>query len=379
MNRNRTYNLRRLSKSIATGLALAIVASGCADSDEPDANGADDGVTTIKTIAFGDPTTATPQFKAVGDDFQAAAEKLGIKVFRFDNAFDATKSLDNARLMVQRKPDVIVNWSVSASANPAVGKVFKDAGIPCVALNVEIPGCSLFNQESKDMGVQEAERAVEVVKERGWDIDNTTLLINWAPLAGPEVNELPTYFYSTFAKSFPSMEQVDPSDIPLSTTTLGDNAVFVDGGAVLEQSNKVVTQALQSIPKGRNIVLLVLNDESGFGAKQALSAAGREKDAVIVANVASKEGLDQLRNNPNWIVEGSTFFDLWGRFALAMAMAKVDGQDLPELTGAPIAILTPDNVDEYYDEATVLKAPDYLPTNEYLKTYLDKVGGPLAK
>src|SRR4051812_14155750 len=89
---------------------LATLAAGCGSSDSSDGGKAKAGELP-KVIAFGEPLVANPSLKAVGDDFEKAAEKLGIKVYRFDNNFNAVTELKNARLMVGRKPDLIVNWS----------------------------------------------------------------------------------------------------------------------------------------------------------------------------------------------------------------------------------------------------------------------------
>lgn len=373
-----THARRRILAAGTLFLVGMFAAAGCGSSSD-DSTPESDSKTSIKTIAYADPLSANPQFKAVGDSLVAAAEAQGIEVFRFDNKFDPATTLSNAKLMLQKKPDLIVNWSAAESANTAVGKLYQDAGIPCVALNVAIPGCSLFNQRSKDLGANEAKVAAAEVKKRGWTAEDTTLLLAWAPAVGKDVNELATFFYSDFAKEFPDMKQVEPSDISLSTAQIDDNAIFVDGGAQLQQTNTAVKQALGAIPEGRHIVVLVFNDDSGLGAKQALSSAGRENDALIVSNVASESGLKELRTNPNWIADGSVFFVLWGRYGLAMGMAMADGQKLPDLTVAPTAVLTKENVDTYYNESEAILAPEYLPENEYLKPYIDQLGGPLDK
>jgi ABC-type sugar transport system substrate-binding protein len=121
----------------------------------------------------------------------------------------------------------------------------------------------------------------------------------------------------------------------------------------------------------------VLNDDSGLGAKQALAAASRTSDAVIIGNAAAPEGLNELRTNPNWVMEGSVFFDLWPKCALAMVLAQADGQTLPALTEAPEFVLTKANLDQYYAGNSAIAAPTLATADAYLKPYLDKVGGPL--
>jgi ribose transport system substrate-binding protein len=369
------HRSRHYAALLATAVVAALALTGCTGA-EPKPDTTSEGP--IKTIAYADATTAVPQFKAVGDAFIAAAEAQGIEVIRFDNDMDPTQALNNAKLMVQQEPDLIVDWSAAATANPAIGELFDEAGIPCVALNVAIPSCAHFNQRSGDLGAAEAVVAIEEMEARGWTPDDTTLLLVWAPAAGAEINELATVFYSDFAAAYPEMEQREPADIPLTTSRIGESAVFVDGAGALQQTNTVVNQALQGIASDRNLLVVVLNDESGLGAKQALDSSERTGEYAIISNVASEQGLAELRDNPNWVAEGSVFFDLWGGYALAMALAIADGAEPPELTVVPTVVLTKENVDEYYEGSKVIKEPELLAENDYLAPYLEQMGGSIT-
>ena len=56
-------------------------------------------------IAFGNQTRAIPYCIYVEDWFKYHAEKFGVDVMIFDNDFDEVKSVENARIVINRKVD----------------------------------------------------------------------------------------------------------------------------------------------------------------------------------------------------------------------------------------------------------------------------------
>lgn len=377
-NTPRSARVRRIGTRVALAAALAagLAIAGCGDSASSDGDGtttsAADGGAQVETLAFANAREADPQLKKVGDTLQRMAEAEGIDFSRFDNKFDPAASLQNARLIAQQKPQVAVEWSAVADANNAIGAQFERAGIPCIAMSVRIPGCSLINQDNAKLGADLGTYAASVAKRRGWKAEDTTLIVVNAPFIGPELNKLPTNFYSSYAKQFPEMEQMAPEDITPTTTKIGDlNAVLVDGKGELQTTNKVVRDALTTIPEGRHLMVgAVINDDSALGALRALEQTGRIDDALIVAGGADRNGLRQLRTNPRWIADGSVFFELWPKYVLPMVKAKAAGAELPPVTPAPQAVLTPDNVDEYYDAAGDVIADPPIPDGAaYLRRY----------
>ncbi len=371
---------RRLALSGVVPLVVAAVAvAGCgsdsksADSPSTAATGSATvaaSASPLKRIAYAGASDASPTFKSVGDILEQVAEVDGTEVKRFDNKLDPGQSLTNARLMVQGKPDVLVDWSAAADANKAIGQQFEQSGKPCIAVNIAIDGCAWFNISNAQLGAQGGKLAAQAAKQKGWTADDTTLLLVNMPAAGAEVNSLSNNFYEQFAKGFGGMAQVAADQIDPTTTKLGDNAIFVDGKASLEPTYQAVRRALQTIPEDRNIVVSVLNDDSGLGALRALDQAKRTANTLIASNGADANGIKQLRTNPSWILEGSAFFALWPKYILAMSKALADGQTPPELTGAPQNVITKETVDEYYDaDGNVLKDPPVPASSKYLEAY----------
>ena len=368
---------RVLAGTVSAGLAVALSACGSSGSGSGTAQSNAAGATTAKitSIAWGDAIAADPQYKAMGDSFVKSAEALGIKVYRFDNNADAATSLTNARLMVQEKPDVIIDYSGIASANPAIGAIFTKAKIPCVALNLPIPGCSQFGFSQQQLGTDVGTAAGQAILAKGWTGSNTTLIDAWSPMYGQDVNYSQSYLYSALAKALPQWKQVSGADIPLTATQEGSHAVFVNGSGDLQTTNTVVAQALQDIPSSQNVIVSVFNHNSALGAQQALITAGR-KNWVIIGSGPNAAEIQSIQTNPHWLMSADFFFTAWPKYALAMAYALHAGVKLPALTESAIQATTKSNVNTYYNAAGLLKSAPPLPAADAdLVPYLKEVGG----
>lgn len=128
------------------------------------------------------------------------------------------------------------------------------------------------------------------------------------------------------------------------------------------------SNALQTLPNDRNILLYSVNDDSTLGGWRAVTEAGRQDNTIVAGLGGSVAALGELRNNPQWVAEGSVFATHWGQYLIAMATAVLNGVEPPPLTKCPQLVLTPENVDKYYDaEGKVQLLPPLVPENEYLK------------
>ncbi len=305
-------------------------------------------------------------FKQLGDGFEAAAKTVNISLSRYNNNGDGVTTTSNARLMVQEQPDVIFEYNSVEGIGAALQRTFNQANIPFVAVNIPVPGGYWFNLVNKDLGIDAAKVVVAAAQERGWTKDDTTVLIVQASFAGVEVNDCVRYFYIQAAEML-GMEQVAPEAITATTTTISTTGVQVDGKATLEDSYQAVKNVLQTIPQDRHVLLFAVNDDSAIGAWRAITESGRTDNALIAGLGGSVAALKELRTNPQWVGEGSIFMTHWGQYLLAMGVAIKNGVTPPPLTKSPQAVITKENVDQYYDaEGKVMLLPPLVPENQYL-------------
>jgi ribose transport system substrate-binding protein len=352
----------------AAAAALALLAAGCSSSS---ATSSGSGTTAAKSYTFDYANVAdsSPLFDQVATMIGTDGKVVSIKVNGFDNNLDGPTALNNAHLMVQEKPNLIIDWSGVESIGQSLGAVFHRANIPCIAVNQTIPGCPFFNLENRYLGLDSAQIVVPILKQRGWTAQNTTLVLIDNPAAGAEVNSNCHYFYSYVAAGIPGMPQRTPTSITNSTTTIGSlpSAVQINGQDELDPSYTVMKQELQVLPPSRHLVIFTQNDDSALGAWRAITQAGLQKNTLIIGQGADSAGLSNLRTNPDWVAEGSVFFQLWPEYLLAMGVAVLNGAHPPALTLVPQTVLSKQTVARYYGNGdTPIVSPPLPAVDQYL-------------
>lgn len=307
-------------------------------------------------------------FKEFGDGLVAAAETAGVKVKRYNNNNDPQTSVNNARLMLQDKPDLILEYIGIEGIGGSIARMVEQAKVPLVAVNVPIPGAYWFNLVNREIGTDTANTVVPLAKAKGWTAADTTVIIVQGSQAGTEVNDCVRYFYVTAAKAMPGMDQVEPAAITPLTTRISKSGLQVDGKGTLADSYVAVKNVLQTLPADRHILLYAINDDSTLGSWRAITESRREDRTLVAGLGGSVAALKELRTNPNWVAEGSIFTSHWGQYLIAMGVAIMHGIKPPPLTKTPQVILTKDTVDKYYDPAGKVKLlPPLVPENAYLK------------
>jgi ribose transport system substrate-binding protein len=329
------------------------------------------------SFTFGSADDAVGIFKTVGDGMVSDGTKLGMKITRFDNNLDGPTALRNAGLMVQDKPTVAIDWNTVVGVGNAVGATFTRAHIPCLAVNQQIKGCHWFNLSNEAMGLGAAHVIDPVAKSRGWNGHNTTIIMVIAAANGREVNNGPRYFYVSTAKALPYFKKVSPASIGPQTTTIGGkNGIQIDCKSTIDGAYAAAKNIIPEIPKGNNILLYGSDDDCGQGAYNALKQAGFGNRILTGGLGAAPNGMQELRTDPNWIVEGALFLEDWAPYILSEAVAIANGAHTPPLTAAPQVMLTKSNVNDYYNGNTVKKLPPLVKNNQYLAKYgiLQKFG-----
>jgi ribose transport system substrate-binding protein len=319
------------------------------------------------SVTFANILESGELFRQMGDGVMEAAKVAGIKATRYNNNLDGPTTLNNARLMIQDQPDVILEYTAVEGIGASLKRLFTDAKIPYIAINIPVPGGIWFNLVNKEIGRDTANIVVPIAKSKGWTAADTTVIIVQGSQAGVEVNDCIRYFYVTAADTM-GLDKVAPSDITALTTTIGKTGFQVDGKGTLEVSYTAVKNVLQALPPDRHILLYSINDDSVLGAWRAITESQRQANTIVAGLGGSAAALKELRSNPQWVAEGSIFTTHWGEYLMAMAVAIKSGVTPPPLTKSPQLVLTRQTVDKYYDaDGKVKLLPPLVPENAYLK------------
>lgn len=334
----------RRSAALAAVIALMLAITACADSESEDAAVSGEGPLVGVSMAYTNATDAAPLYVTMRDGVSSAAETAGVSLETYDNKLDPATVLQNARLITQNKPDVVLSYNPIEDVYGSVEKLYEQAGIPCIAVNTPGKGyCSWFNLSNPELCTDTAKAVGTVAKEEGWTGEDTTVLLVNAASFGEQINNCNAYFYREIANWVPGLETIEEiGELTTTTASLGESMVQVDGQAQRSPSYDAVRRALSGIPEDRNLIVYTVADDSALGAWQAVEQAGRADRALTAGLGGSKEAMDQLRTNPRWVAQGDMFIGHWGQYLLAMAAAIEDGADVPFQTLAPEAVLTKD-------------------------------------
>ncbi|MHB1520245.1 MAG: hypothetical protein ACYCWN_02835 [Ferrimicrobium sp.] len=328
---------------VASTLLLAACGSSPAKSTNTSASGVG-----LKHVDWANITDAGSLQVAIQNGIVFAGHKLGVKVSLYNNNASPTTALENAHLMTLNSPQVIADFNISQTTNATLGHIFNAAKIPCVGVDIQMPGCVWFQLNNPGAGSTMGPVVASIVKKKGWSGANTTVigLTTWS--TGPFVNGIVTDFYQSFAASMPGMVQKAASSFGPSTTKIGSNYIGIDCGLIPGPCRTAVSEALATVPSSRHLVFIGLNDQVVHAGLEAADAAGRTANAVG-AGLGDGNSIARLRSDPQWVAEDDIFYHGWGEYLMAVATGLLKGvHPVNNIAEIPSLVITKAQVDKYY-------------------------------
>lgn len=359
---------RKWTSALAVSVGVVLAVSGCSSdssgSSSGGGGGSDDGEYVID-FANGSADGAT--YQGLQSTLEEAFKGVdGVTLNTYNNNATATTVFQNLSTMIAEKPDVIIEVNPIADASERVSQQLKRSGIPCIAVNVPIEGCSFFNQDPVPLGKDLAEHVAGLMADRGWDGSNTTIIPLESAAFGA-LNEVLYQFIEPLSGQVPGMDEVKASDITTSTVKAGNNVLQVNTDYSTDAAFQTFATTLQSIPDGQHMVIDCIGDETCLGAYRALQNANRLDDAMLMAWGATPDAMNLLRTDDAWVAESANFFSSWGEFVAPMALAMAKGEDIPEQTYPPQTVVTKDTVDTYFNtDGSVKLFPELPEDSQYL-------------
>lgn len=313
-------------------------------------------------VAFANLVDAGELTATVKKGIQEATETVGANLQTYDNKFDASATLDNAKVIAQSGPDMVLEWNPVASTAAAVEREFRDASIACIAVNTEGNGyCPWFNADIPKLCGESGTAMGRIAAERGWSGSDTTVVLIEASKMGATPNQCLGEFYHALQQELDGLDPLEsPTALTLTTTTIGDTGIQVDtGNGLRDEAYQGVKDTLQSIDESRHVIVYGLSDDAAFGGWRAVQEANRSENSMTGGLGGDPASLEELRTNPNWVIQGDLFMGHWGQYLLAMTAAMRSGATLPDLTTSPVAVLTKElsvegtsiaPISEYYED-----------------------------
>lgn len=311
----------RLAAVVTTALAVTLVA-GCAQ----DKAGGKDEVKVGYVVNFG----SHEWYQNVVKGAQDAAKDKGIAFEWADANVDLAKQITQAENMLTQGVDVLVMSPVDPAGLSSVMTEAADKKVPVVTESNTIPG------GATTVGIKNLEAAKKLGEWAGKYQKEKMRTTAKILIVG-----LPTQVDTRDrVEGFKQGLQASGADFQVVQE--------VNGGGLKDQALKVSTDAVTA-HKDINMIFGI-NDDSALGGTQAYTEAGLDvsKLATFGFGVEGRAGKTALTAGGPYKAGLGMFPEYVGKMLIEQSKAVADGNKVDERTVTPAAVLTPDNLADYY-------------------------------
>jgi ABC-type sugar transport system substrate-binding protein len=285
-------------------------------------------------LAFLNPGKSVPFFQDWSDAMKAAAAFYGVDFIETDLQLKYEDTVTQYETISVRNPDVV---GTLTTAGPALKALTDAAGIPLIPIDIPIEGDPYFlgipNEKAGELGGQLVAAAALEKLNGDWKGRNLVYVGLGAPTCEPCTTRV--------QKGLEAARKV--------LTIPDENVVMLDTQGQVDPALTVVTDTLTARPNDV-MIMVALNDECGVGALQAVKAANRQKDVLIVTLGADRLGRDNLRADTDGVLVSEVDFNPWaeGWNWVEAAIATAEGETYKpyDIT----RVVTRENVDQFFPD-----------------------------
>lgn len=310
----------RMTRLFAAVLALAVVSvTGCA--------AADDGKVKVGYVVnFGSHEWYQNVIKGAED----TAKDQGLDFEWADANVDLSKQISQCENMLTKGVDVLMLSPVDPDGLSSVMSQAEEADTPVVTESNTVPGAKTA------VGIQNLEAAKLLGEWAGDYITNTMHTKAKVLIVG-----LPTQVDTRDrTEGFKQGLESSGADFEIVQE--------VNGGGLKDQALDVAADAITAHPDVN--MIFGINDDSALGGTQAYQEAGLDVDKLTTLGfgVEGRAGKGALSSGGPYKAGLGMFPEFVGRKLIEQAKAVNEGKDVPERTVTPAAVLTSDNLPDYY-------------------------------
>jgi len=275
-------------------------------------------------LGFTVPTLNNPYFVDMQKGAEQAAEDHGVKVDLVGGDNDVSKQVKQVDDFVQRQVDALIIQTVDTSGIGSSIVEANEADIPVLTTgetpdNGEIEVIIAF--DNFESGENAGNYLVEELDGKG----NVVELIG---VLGQETSRIKSEGFASIIESEPDMEILDsqPADYDRATAM------------------KVMENFLESYSDDIDAVYAA-NDEMALGAVQAIEAADKLDDILVIGNDGTDEALDSIREGKLAATNATPAF-IQGYIGVDMAVRTLKGENVPTEITEKNYIISEDEIDE---------------------------------
>ena len=271
-----------------------------------------------------------PFSQQVAASVTAAAASSGVELLILDNHFDAETAIRNAEEFVAKRVDLVLEFQAEEHVAPHVAYIFKNAGVPLIAIDVPHPNATYFGVDNFEVGY-EAGVLLAQHAHRKWKGKADWVL-------GIGLAEAGSFVQSRIAGAFEGIRTRLDSIAP-------DRFLRLEGRGMRGPSNLAIAEFLGNHRKGERFLVSTATDSSALGVLDAARAAGREADFAIAGQDCIPEVIEEMKTGKSAII-GSVSHEAqtYGPRLIQLGITLVRGNSVPPYNYVKHRVVTPDDL-----------------------------------
>lgn len=274
------------------------------------------------SIGFTVPTLNNPYFADMQKGAEKAAEDHGVSVTLVGGDNDITKQVKQVEDFIQNKVDALVIQTVDTSGIGSAIKAANDAEIPVLTTG-ETPDEGDIKVSIAFDNFESGENAGKYIVEQLNGKGNVVELIG---VLGQETSRIKSEGFLSVIDEEPGMELLDSQPAEYDRAT----------------AMNVMENYLQKYSEIDAVY--AANDEMALGAVQAIEAAGKLGDIIVVGNDGTDEALDSIKEGKLTATNATPAF-IQGYIGVDMAVRTLKGEDVPSKIVEKNFVITKDEVE----------------------------------
>jgi ribose transport system substrate-binding protein len=280
--------------------------------------------------------------REVRTSLSRAAEREHVELIVVDNRYQPKIALRSADYLIREQVDLVIEFQTDEMIAPAIASKYLEANIPFVAIDIPHPGATYFGANNYQAGLMAGNYLGRWAK-RHWNGEPEEVLLIEIHRAGSLPKARMRGMLTGIGEVIRLSEQC--------------RTVSIDGDGQFQTSLERVRKHLRE-SKAKRVLVGAANDTSALGALRAFQEAGRANDCVIVGQNAEPEVRAELRSPQTRLIASVAYFpEKYGDGLIRLALEILAHKAVPPAVFTNHQVITPDNVDHFYPNDSLLTMP----------------------
>jgi ribose transport system substrate-binding protein len=282
-------------------------------------------------IGYAAQAADSPFSAAVSASLRWAAAANDLDLIELDNRYSAKAAIRNAERLIAERVDLAIEFQTYEKVASSLGKLFQDAGIPMIAVEIPHPGATYFGIDNYAAGTTVGRYLAKAAKQV-WNGEVDEVLLLGLEIAG----------------SVPRLRLAGIQAALTESLGAGCPIHILDTRGEFSLGFAVVRKHLKT-GKARRTLMAGVNDPCVLGGLRAFEEAGRNSFCLAAGMGAILEARQELRRKESRMICSLAFFpERYGEGLCKLASEILTKRVFPTSVHTHTQTITRDNVDKFY-------------------------------